>query len=294
MHRFAPAVLIALSFTGFVNAQEAKLKKTLPSGVEVKFDIAYVPDGHERQNLDLYLPKSEKPLPLVVWIHGGGWKAGNKANPPLVYLTNKGFALASINYRLSQHAVYPAQIHDCKAAVRFLRAHAKEFNIDPKCIGVAGASAGGHLAALMGTTGDVKDVEGALGKHTGVSSRVQAVFDLFGPTDMSLFGDLAADSMPGLLFGGRLKDKSDLVKLANPIAFVTKDDPPVLIIHGDKDTLVPISQSEVFETSLKKADVPVTLVRIAGAGHGGLQFVTSDVLNQVEVFFRKNLAKTNP
>ncbi len=119
-------------------------------------------------------------------------------------------------------------------------------------------------------------------------------FDLFGPTDMSLFGDLAADSMPGLLFGGRLKDKSDLVKLANPIAFVTKDDPPVLIIHGDKDTLVPISQSEVFETSLKKADVPVTLVRIAGAGHGGLQFVTSDVLNQVEGFFARISRRRTP
>src|SRR5204863_10043821 len=121
--------------------------------------VAGEADNHERHSLDLYVPKSERPLPLVIWIHGGGWQAGNKANPPLLGLTQKGFAVASINYRFSQHAVYPAQIQDCKAAVRFLRKNADKYHLDPDHFGAWGASAGGHLVALLGTSGDAKDLE---------------------------------------------------------------------------------------------------------------------------------------
>jgi len=272
-------------------AQEQKKSPVSPAGVEVIRNILYVPENHERHTLDLYLPKSDRPLPLVIWIHGGAWQTGSKENPPLLFLTTKGFALASINYRLSQHAVYPAQIHDCKAAVRYLRANAKSYNLDADHIGVSGGSAGGHLAALLGTTGGDSKLEGTLGKHTGVSSRVQAVFDLFGPTDLSKFGDLDANSSPGKLVGGRLKEKADVVRLADPIAFVTKDDPPFLIVHGEDDKLVPINQSEILHEALQKIGVPSTFVRVPNAGHGGPAFLAPEITNRVESFFRAHLIK---
>ncbi len=148
-----------------------------------KKDLEYGPHGVGNR-LDLYLPpKADAPTPLVIWIHGGGWEAGNKDNPPGLGLLKKGYALASINYRLSQEAKFPAQIEDCKAAIRFLRANAKKYNLDPDHFGVWGASAGGHLVALLGTTGGVKELEGD-GPNKEESSAVQAVVDWFGPTDM--------------------------------------------------------------------------------------------------------------
>ena len=163
-------------------------RRALPVGVTVQKDLAYVPGGHERQKLDLYLPKeASKPLPVIVWIHGGGWQAGSKENNPLLAYAGKGYAVASINYRLSQHAVFPSQIEDCKTAIRWLRAHAKTYNLNPSKIGVAGSSAGGHLVALLGTAGEVKELEGKEG-NLDQSSQVQCVVDLYGPTDFSTMG----------------------------------------------------------------------------------------------------------
>src|SRR5262249_12628746 len=144
-------------------------------------DLPYVTGGHQRQTLDLYLPSAEQPVPLIIWIHGGAWRVGSKEDDlPLDYLA-QGCAVASINYRLSQHALFPAQIEDCKAAVRWLRANATRFKLDPQRFGAWGPSAGGHLAALLGTTGAVRAFE--VGANLVVSSRVQAVVDYFGPTD---------------------------------------------------------------------------------------------------------------
>ncbi len=157
----------------------------LPAGVKVLRDLQYVEGGHERNRLDLYLPeKAEGRLPLVVWIHGGAWWAGSKDGCPAVPLTAKGYAVASINYRLSQHAVFPAQIEDCKAAIRWLRANAAKYHLDADHIGVWGASAGGHLVAMLGTTGNVKELEGK-GGNLDQSSRVQCVVDWFGPSDLA-------------------------------------------------------------------------------------------------------------
>lgn len=134
----------------------------LPKGVQAVRDLPYVESGHDRNRLDLYLPeKAEGRLPLVVWIHGGGWLAGSKDNCKALMMATKGYVVASINYRLSQHAVFPAQIEDCKGAIRWLRAHADKYHIDPKHVGVWGGSAGGHLVALLGTSGGVKDLEGS-------------------------------------------------------------------------------------------------------------------------------------
>ncbi len=166
----------------------------VPAGVKAERNIPYVEHGHRRQVLDLFLPEqsSDKPLPLMIWIHGGAWMAGSQASPPVLYLVPKGFAVASIQYRFSSDAIWPAQSYDCKAAIRFLRANAAKYNLDPDHFGVGGDSAGGHLAAFVGTSGDVKEMEGDLG-NPNVSSRVQAVVDWFGPTDVTL---LAQQSGP--------------------------------------------------------------------------------------------------
>src|SRR5580698_2811050 len=179
----------------------------LPPGARMLPNIKYVTDGGERQQLDLYLPATGTNLPLIVWIHGGGWMEGSKEQPPGLKFLNHGFALASLNYRLSQDAIFPAQLIDCKAAIRWLRAHAAENGIDPNHIAVWGASAGGHLVALLGTTGEVKEFD--QGDNPGVSSRVEAVCDWFGPTDLvqlvKSFPDPKhgeADSPPCRLIGG--------------------------------------------------------------------------------------------
>ncbi|MCA8991197.1 MAG: alpha/beta hydrolase fold domain-containing protein [Planctomycetaceae bacterium] len=167
-------------------------RRELPEGVKKIGDIPYVENGHERQVLDLYLPESTgKPRPLVLWIHGGAWRAGDKNSGPWMPLLEKGFVVASMNYRLSQHATFPAQIEDCKAAVRWLKQHAKEYEIDPDHFGAWGSSAGGHLVALLGTSGDIPTLEGT--SETDVSSRVQAVCDWFGPTDFSLMNKQAGE-----------------------------------------------------------------------------------------------------
>jgi acetyl esterase/lipase len=244
-------------------------KGQLPPGVKAERDLEYVKGGHERNRLDLYLPeKAEGPLPLVVWIHGGGWTQGNKAPCPLVWLVPKGYAVASINYRFLSHGSPPAQIEDSKAAIRWLRAHAKKYGIDPDRVGVAGASAGGYLAALLGTAGDAKELEGK-GGNEEQSSKVQAVIDIFGPTRIRN-GDAKRD---------------------NVLEYVTKDDPPFLILHGDADKTVPLAASERLTEALKKAGVEVTLVVMKGAGHGGPQFSDEAARKLYLEFLDKHLRK---
>lgn len=253
-------------------------RPSLPEGAVVHRDIAYVANGHERQKLDLYLPKAEGKPPLVIWVHGGAWLEGSKDYVvPLGYLAD-GYAVASINYRLSQHAVFPAQIEDCKAAVRWLRAHAQEYNLEPDRFAVWGESAGGHLVALLGTTADVSEFD--VGENLGVSSRVQAVVDCFGPTDFlqmdehRLPNGMAhdpADSPESKLVRGAIQENKDKVARANPITYVTSGDAPFLIIHGDMDPLVPHHQSELLEAALKKAGAPVSFYTVKGGGHGGFR-----------------------
>jgi acetyl esterase/lipase len=271
---------IVLILPAVVVAQQAveSTSSQAPKGPIVHRDLPYVTDGHEQQKLDLYLPRTEEKLPLIIRIHGGAWLAGSKeSEDPQDYLQD-GFAMASINYRLSQHAIFPAQIQDCKAAVRYLRANAQKYNLDPNRFAVWGESAGGHLAALLGTTGDVNEFD--VGENLSVSSRVQAVVDYFGPTDFLqmeehrlLNGMIhnSPDSPESKLIGGYIQDNPQKVAKANPITYVKKDDPPFLIIHGDMDPLVPHHQSELLEAALKKAGVPVIFYTVKGASHGGFK-----------------------
>jgi acetyl esterase/lipase len=211
-----------------------------------------------------------------------------------VAFLRQGYAIASINYRLSQHAKFPAQIEDCKAAVRWLRAHAAEYRLDPTRFAAMGSSAGGHLAAMLGTTGDVKDFD--IGANLDQSSRVQAVVDNFGPTDFlqmdahrlpsGMVHD-TPDSPESELIGGAIQENKARTARANPITFITPGDPPFLIIHGDQDPLVPHHQSELLEAALKKAGVPVTFYTVKGGGHGG--FKDPKVIELTREFLAKHL-----
>jgi acetyl esterase/lipase len=275
--------------------------RRLPDNVKALRNLEYVENGHERHRLDLYLPDNDQPAdsakrPLVIWIHGGGWRAGSKDNCPAIPLATQGFAVASINYRLSGHAIFPAQIHDCKAAVRWLRANADQYGIDPDRIGVWGSSAGGHLVALLGTSGDVQSLEGDIG-ITSHSSRVQAVCDWFGPTDFLLMnkhaegkGRLdhdAATSPESLLIGAPIQQHPDKTKVASPLTYVSQDDPPFYIVHGDADTLVPLAQSQLLQQSLENADVSVSLTVVKDAGHG--RFRDPQITEDCFRFFHKQL-----
>jgi acetyl esterase/lipase len=277
----------------FALAAPALAQPKLPPGVIAHRDLEYVKAGHERQKLDLYLPgKTEGPLPVIVFIHGGAWRAGSKDNCPAIRLATQGYAVASVNYRLSQHAVFPAQIEDCKAAIRWLRANAKTYGLDPKRFGCWGPSAGGHLVALLGTSGDVKGLEGTLG-NLDQSSRVQCVVDWFGPTDLLKMGGGHNDpkSPESLLIGGPIQDNKEKAERANPIKYIQKGAPPFLIMHGDMDKTVPYNQSELLNEALKKVGGEVTLVKLAGAGHGGKDFQSPEIQKQIDEFFAKHLKK---
>lgn len=271
----------------------------VPDGVQVAKDLVYASTPEKELTLDVYRAKSagKQKLPLIVWIHGGGWRNGSKENPRLaIGLVERGYVVASINYRLSGEAIFPAQIHDCKAAVRWLRAHADDYGIAAGRVGVWGSSAGGHLVALLGTSGGVEDLEGNVGPASlGMSSRVQAVADYFGPTDFlqmdphSISDRLihnAPDSPESKLVGGPITKHPDRVARANPITYVTPDDPPFLIVHGDKDPLVPHHQSELLLAALQEAGVRAELHTVKGGEHGrGGEFGTPELFERVAAFF---------
>ena len=296
MKHIACILLTVASFTS-VRAQQQRI----PAGVRELHDLVYVEGGHERNKLDLYLPeKAEGPLPLIIWVHGGGWQNGSKDGcPPLrAGYVGQGYAVASINYRLSGHAVFPAQIEDCKAAIRWLRAHAGEYSLDSKRFGVWGSSAGGHLVALIGTSGDVKKFD--VGANLDQSSRVQAVCDYYGPTDFTVFVTTpgyeshATDASPeAKLIGGAVMKNQDKAARVNPITYVTKDDPPFLMVHGDKDPTVPINQSQLLFEALKKSEVSTHFHTIHGAGHGGPGFAGKDIDEMVGQFFAERLKSSS-
>jgi acetyl esterase/lipase len=268
-----------------------------PEGATVQRELPYVTNGHERQKLDLYLPKEGSNLPLIIWVHGGAFRAGSKESVggqrQLDYL-KAGYAVASINYRLSQHALFPAQIEDCKAAVRYLRANARKYKLDPNRFGAWGSSAGGHLVTMLGTAGDTKQFD--VGENLSVSSRVQAVVDFYGPTDFlqmdahrlpnGMVHNLP-DSPESVLIGGAIQENKEKVAQANPITHLTKNAPPFLIVHGDADPAVPHHQSELLDAALRKAGVPVFFYTVKGGGHGG--FSDPKVPELVNEFFAKHL-----
>ncbi|MCL9981958.1 MAG: alpha/beta hydrolase [Erythrobacter sp.] len=246
-------------------------------------DLAYAALS-PAQTLDIYLPEGNGPFPLVINIHGGGFKMGDKdmLDAPIAKaLLAKGIAVASIDYRLSGEARFPAAIEDAKAAVRFLRANAVQYRLDPDRFLVFGQSAGGNLASLIGTTGNAAVFDNPALGNPGVSSKVVAVIDWFGPSDFSLLDTHAlaqgcppdhgaADSPESAYLGAPIGLVPDKVTAANPITYIDADDPPFLLQKGSEDCLVPVGQSRVLEEALRKGGVRVEFALLEGAGHGDM------------------------
>ncbi len=256
---------------------------------EVSYAIAV---GFRRLAMDIWLPRqaTATPVPLVVWIHGGAFQLGDRRELPPTFapdsvfrlLNEAGIACATIDYRHALEAPFPAQLHDIKAAVRYLRGHADVLGIDPGRIGAWGESAGGHLAALLGLTGGREDLEGALGVP-GHSSAVSAVVDFYGVSSLPdmppmdapaglMSGALVAAVPPGMsmepgpMLVGGTADPS-LLAAASPLGYVTAGAAPFLLIHGDSDGLVPLSQSELLAGALTDAGVRNELIAIEGGDH---------------------------
>ena len=281
-------LLVVFSLTAAVRGQE----KPTPSKSDVAKDLVYSQIGDKPLLLDLSLPQNPQgKLPVVVWETGGGWKNGSKNRCPATWLVEHGYAVASINYRLTDEAQWPAQIDDCRAAVRWLRRHAQQYGLDADHIGAWGGSAGGHLVALMGTL----DAPG----DEAVSSRVQAVCDWYGPADLltmppNVLGagrteEDIANSNGAKLLGGTVRDRPELAKQASALYQVSAEDPPFLIMHGDKDPGVPLEQSQRLHDKLTAAGVPSTLHVVREAGHGGKQFQTPEVREAILKFFDQHL-----
>ena len=258
-------------------------------------ELAYVSDGHARQKLDLYLPEGKGPFPVLVWIHGGAWRAGSKDRARGLDWLNPGVAVASVNYRLSQHATFSAQIEDCKSALRWLRAHAQTYHLDANRFLAWGASAGGHLVALL-VTGDTRSFD-VPGDHLHQSSAVLAVVDEYGPTDFlqmdAMDGDSGrivhdnASSPESQLIGGPIQEHPEKVQSANPLTYVSKNDASFLIIHGDQDPLVAYGQSVILHDALQHTGVEAKLYTVKGGKHGW--FKDPQVTKNIHAFIMKHL-----
>ncbi len=278
-----------------VQAQEKAAAPFKPPGsVILEADIEYGRAGERSLKLDLLRPKDQvdKILPVIALIHGGGWQHGSKEGGRVSmssFAATGNYIGVTIGYRLTDEAIWPAQIHDCKAAIRWLRANADKYKIDPNKIGVFGGSAGGHLVALLGTSGDVKELEGENGSP-GYSSRVQCVVDYCGPSDFLHYLDqpgAGAKNAIVKLFGGLPAEHEAEARAASPITWVSKDDPPFLIAHGTDDKAVPFAQGESLAAALEKAGAPVTFVRIEGGPHGFGN--NREIMHRKLEFFERNL-----
>ena len=272
-------ILVGLSCLAFSQEPDADAPPAASSAsVTLLHDVEIGTGGGRTLHAEIAFPAKlpPKPMPAVIWIHGGGWRLGTHKKNTAQWLVDYGYFTASIEYRLSDEAKWPAQIEDCKLAVRWLRANAAKYHVDPDRIAVWGGSAGGHLVACLGTMDDPR-FEGQ-GGYPGVSSKVQAVVDYCGPVDFTKGGPGIQKNMakapdfesPGLigLFGGSFKEKTALWKEGSPIAYVKPGDPPFLIVHGTKDQSVPYEQGEAMVAALKKAGVPVEFITVKGGGHG--------------------------
>lgn len=276
-----------------------KDRAMIPENVRTFSDIPYVLDGHTRHGLDLYLPDStkfKKPYPLVIWIHGGGWQKGTKDFfGKQAFLLEQGFAMASINYRLTREAQFPEQVYDSKAAIRYLRKYADQYGLDANKFGLWGSSAGGHLVSLIGTSNGIQELEGNLG-IMDTSSEVQAVCDWFGPSDLNQMNVSSTDKSKGAkqntkpivkFLGGPFVEKQEAATNASAINYVSKDAPPFLIMHGEKDPLVPIEQSELFHTALQKAGVATEYIVVKDGIHSF--FMGAKEHEKVAEFFKNKL-----
>ena len=298
----AISILLATSTAAF--PQDRDRARPLPAGVVKHADVVYASIKGRDLSLDIYAPgtKPERPIPVVVWVHGGGWRNGSKAGiGRSLPILSKGYGLVSVEYRLSEEALFPAAIADVKAAFRWVRANASTYGFDPARMGAWGSSAGGHLVALLGTAHEVSAWDAIHEENSGVSSRPDAVCNWFGPTDFLRMNDFPSridhdspDSPESKFIGGPIQENQQKAQRANPISYVTPDDPPMLHMHGELDRAVPFNQSELLHAALEDAGVDSTLYMVKSADHGFRNMVGDSpetLIDRVAEFFADTMGK---
>jgi acetyl esterase/lipase len=258
-------------------------------------DLIYATVNGKSLGLDLYLPGGKQSPPLVVWVHGGVWHLGTKAWIPIQFAEH-GYAMASVDFRQSTDSRFPAQVHDIKAAIRFLRAKAGQYGYRADRIAIAGASSGGHLAALVGVTNGNRELEGTIGDYLAESSDVHSIVDYYGASNLIT---ILAQSTPfglnvrkpglELLLGALPNNAKELAELASPVNHVGPGDPPLILLHGDQDPQMPINQSHELQGAYEKAGLDVTFIVVHGAAHGGDQFSAPEHLNRVLAFLARTI-----
>lgn len=260
-------------------------------------DVIYATVDGKELGLDLYMPTDVQGPPLLVWVHGGAWRSGTKERVPLVFVEN-GIATASLDFRQSTEARFPAAVHDIKAAIRFLRAKAREYGYRTDRIAIAGNSSGGHLAALVGVTNGHTELEGTIGNYLNHSSEVQAIVVYYGASNLMT---ILAQSTPHglsvrrpaleLLLGSLPEDNRELAELASPVTHVDRNDPPVLLFHGDQDPQMPINQAHELHGVYQRMGLDVQFDVVHGAAHGGNIFFAPEHRDLALAFLRRTLGR---
>jgi acetyl esterase/lipase len=274
----------------------AALSAVVAAEQPVLSDVPYATIDGQVLRLDLYHPGEQKQTsPLIIWVHGGGWRSGSKSDVPIRALLDHGFAIASVDYRLTPVAPFPAQVHDINAAIRFMRLHAAEYKIDPTRCYVAGASAGGHLAALVGVSTGVKELEGHLNVAPEQSSAVAGIVSFYGAANLHTILDQSTPHglsvrIPALqlLLGGLPDQQPDAASLASPVTHVDASDPPLLLIHGDQDPQMPVEQAYELHQAYLRVQAPVELKIVSGGVHGGKGFYEREMLAAVAEFLKSH------
>lgn len=272
-------------------SQSNPVMNLFPEGTILHGNLPYQNDTLKKHLLDIYLPAnvSEK-VPLIIFIHGGGWLSNDKyadmgyMKETISEILKSGYALASIDYRFSTQAVFPAQMLDCNAAISFLVDNADKYGLDTERIIVMGFSAGGHLASMVGLAKN-NEVDAFFIPGSNTDFSIRGVVDFYGPADLTLFpGANDAKSPEGILIGAAPLDRPDLAKVASPVSYVDENDPPFLIIHGEKDDLVSPRQSHLLSSWLKVKGVPNELIIVKGAPHFGPMFDVEEIRMKVMAF----------
>ena len=268
----------------------------LDGAIQKLLNIEYAKVGDISLKLDVYLPSEIKNPTLIVWIHGGAWRGGSKNNPSILPMVGKGYAIASIDYRLTPVAPFPANVHDIKAAIRYLRANSKLYGFKRDDFVISGASAGGHLAALVGVSNRQSELEGNVGNYLDISSDVTAIVDFYGASNLTTILNQSTPHglsvrLPALelLIGGHPGEFPKIAKLASPVYHVDRNDPPLLLIHGDQDVQMPINQAHELHGVYKSKNLPVEFKVIYGSGHGGKAFYDEERMALVDRFLRSRM-----
>ncbi|WP_276481076.1 alpha/beta hydrolase [Paraflavitalea pollutisoli] len=299
LHALSFAALLGLALPLAAYSQESPVRQYFPTGTIIHPNINYAGDTFQKHLLDIYLPANAGPsTPLVVWVHGGGWMVNDKyadmsyMRKTIAGILDSGYALASIDYRFSTTAIFPAQIQDCNLALEWLYKNAATYKLNKNRIALMGFSAGGHLASLQALSLNNK-VNTFYANGTKPSFGISCVVDFYGPSDLIAIGTTPAalddKNALTLLLGARAIDRPDLARVASPATYVDKNDPPFLIIQGEKDDQVPNTQAVILNSWLKLHGVPTELIMVAGAPHYGVMFDADDIRAKIFSFLAKHL-----